>query len=291
MKGRIFDIKRFSIHDGPGIRTTAFFKGCPLHCIWCHNPEGIGCDQDLIVGRERCIQCGVCVKACPEGAIRLLGGVVRIDRSLCSFCGRCVDQCPPRAIRRVERDLTDDELVEELMQDKVFADISGGVTLSGGEPLFQPEFALSVLQKLKSRGMDTCIETSMMAPLDVVQALPELLDHCIVDIKLLNDEVHKRYTGVGNVQILENFRYLSGHARDLLVRIPLIPGVTATDENLKDIAAFVRSLNPAIPIELLNFNSLAASKYDLIDQRYYDETLRALPKLEYERLKQLVNSR
>lgn len=196
---------------------------------------------------------------------------------------------PTRAIRRVERDLTDDELVEELVRDKVFADISGGATLSGGEPLMQPEFALSVLEKLKSRGVDTCIETSMLASPDVIRALPELLDHTIVDIKLLDSEAHRRYTGVGNEQILENFRILAGRARDLLVRIPLIPGITATDRNLRDIARFVRGVNPSIPIELLNFNLLAASKYDLIDQRYFDDSLRALPKPEFERLKRLVS--
>ena len=144
---------------------------------------------------------------------------------------------------------------------------------------------------MKSRGMDTCIETSMLAPPDVIQALPELLDHIIVDIKLLDDEAHRRHTGVGNAQILENFRTLAGCARDLLVRIPLIPGITATDRNLLDVAQFVHSVNPSVPIELLNFNSLAASKYDLIDQRYFDDSLRALPKPEFERLKRLVNSR
>ena len=290
MTGRIFDIKRFCIHDGPGIRTTAFLKGCPMDCIWCHNPEGISCGPDLIVRHERCIHCGTCRAVCPEGAVREERGVVRIDRAKCTLCGVCVDRCPPRAIQRVERDLSDDELVEELMRDKIFSDISGGATLSGGEPLMQPEFSLSVLEKLKSRGMDTCIETSMLAPPDVIRALPELLDHVIVDIKLFDDEAHRRYTGTSNAQILENFQILGSRAKDLLVRVPLIPGITATERNLTDIARFVRSVNPSVPIELLNFNSLAASKYDLIDQCYFDETLRALPKPEFERLKRLVTA-
>ena len=289
MNGQIFDIKRFAVHDGPGIRTTVFFKGCPLRCIWCHNPEGMCLGRDLMVKRERCILCETCVSACKDNALSVQNNQIVIDRRQCTFCNACVDACPTRAIVRIDRDVTDDELVEELTCDLIFTGDEGGVTLSGGDPLFQADFALSVLKKLKERHVNTCVESCLMTPSHVIESLMEVTDHFLVDIKLIDSDAHRRFTGAGNEQILQNIALLSTGNADMSIRVPLIPGITATDENLTGIARFVKSLNRDLPIELLNFNSLALSKYNLIDQIYFDESLRALPEAAFARLHQLVD--
>ena len=288
MEGRIFDIKRFAIHDGPGIRTTVFLKGCPLACVWCHNPEGMRTQPEMIVHPERCVQCGSCLRAFAAKAIRATDQGMVIDRALCNLSLACEAQCPTRAIQRAWRDVTDEELAEELARDQLFFRDGGGVTLSGGDPLNQPEFALSVLEKLKRRGINTCMETSMMASADVAHALPAVLDHLLADIKIMDEAAHVRFTGASNVQILDNFRYLAQTVQNVTVRVPLIPGITATDENLTAIAQFVQSVNPNIPIELINFNSLAASKYAMMGEHYFDEDMRALPAEELDRLNRLV---
>lgn len=292
MKGEIFDIKHFAVHDGPGIRTTIFLKGCPLHCVWCHNPEGMKRGRDLWVKREACIHCGTCVHTCPKQALSFRDGEVSVDRSLCDFCNLCVEKCPSRAMRRIDRMAEVQELTELLKREQLFSDITGGgVTVSGGEPLYQPEFLLELLKSMKEAGVDTCIETSMFAPQKVLEDVAPYLDRFLVDIKLLDEERHRKYTGVSNRQILSNFRYLAGLGKPILVRIPLIPEITATEENLRGIRAFVDSVNPEIPIELLNFNSFAATKYRFLDEKYFDEELRAFPKEEFERMCSYVEVR
>lgn len=289
MRGEIFDIKHFAVHDGPGIRTTIFLKGCPLHCVWCHNPEGMKRGKDLWVKREACIHCGTCIQICPKQALQMKEGEVAIDRELCDFCGLCVEKCPSRAMQRIDRWADTEELVELLKREQIFTEVSGGgVTISGGEPLAQPEFARELLKAMKEAGVPTCIETSMFAPQEVLESIVPYVDQFLVDIKLLDEEQHKKYTGVSNKQILSNFKYLASTGKPILVRIPLIPGITATQENLKGIRAFVDSVNPQIPIEVLNFNSFAGSKYRFLDQKYFDEELRAFPKEQFETFRTYV---
>ena len=276
MKGYIFGIKRFAIHDGPGIRTTVFFKGCPLRCVWCHNPEGLEKGKDIWVKDERCIGCGSCADVCPRSALCLSGSVMSIQKDLCDFCDKCLSVCPPLAIQRIDRAVSADSLVEELLRDKLFADVSqGGVTLSGGEPLAQPDFALELLSRLKEQGVHTCIETCLAAPLDIVMSVASRVDLMLVDLKLIDNNEHKRYTGIPNTGILDNFRAVSKDFLNIVVRIPLVPGITATKNNLAGIRDFVETCAPGIPIELLNYNPLAPNKYRLLGQEYFDSGLSA----------------
>lgn len=289
MTGEIFDIKHFAVHDGPGIRTTIFLKGCPLHCVWCHNPEGMRRGRDLWVKREACIHCETCIHTCPKQALQMKEGEISIDRSHCDFCNKCVEKCPSRAMQRIDRQAEVRELVDLVTREEIFTRVSGGgVTISGGEPLYQPEFLKELLREMKKAGVPTCIETSMFAKQEVLESIAPYVDQFLVDIKILDEETHKKYTGVSNQQILSNFRYLAGLGKPILVRIPLIPGITATEENLRGIRAFVDSVNPEIPIEVLNFNSFAGSKYRFLDRKYFNDELRAFPKEELEQLRSCV---
>jgi len=289
-QGEIFDIRRFAIHDGPGIRTTVFLKGCPLSCLWCHNPEGMRPGPNIWVKPERCIGCGTCVQVCPYGAPALQGnGKAAIDTNKCVFCDACVHACPANAIRRIDTCVSDEELVELLLQDELFYRVSGGgVTLSGGEPLQQTAFTQSVLEKVRARGVDTCLETCLYAPEAAVRAVMPYTDHFLADLKLMDDTLHKRYTGVSNAQIHDNLRLLAQNKKDVLIRVPLIPGITATEENLLAIARFVHGLDPSLKIELVNYNSLAGSKYALMGKSYFDNTLRAYPEERLEEFRRIV---
>jgi len=275
MKGTIFDIKRFAIHDGPGIRTTVFMKGCTLHCVWCQNPEGIPFGKGLWVNKETCIKCTSCIEACGDEALHLAEDGIIIDHEKCTYCNKCVDVCPTNAIRRIDRMVDLEELMEEVMKDELFYQVSGGgVTLSGGEPLAQSEFVIEFLKRIKAKNIHTCIETALKIPKSVVEQLPPLVDHFFTDCKIFDEEQHRRYVGSSNVLILENIRYLATHAKSMTVRIPLIPGLTATEENLKSIARFVRSLDRDIPIELLNYNWLSHAKYEGLGLKHFNDSLR-----------------
>lgn len=252
MRGLIFDVKEFSTNDGDGVRTTVFFKGCPLRCIWCHNPEGLSPTPELYERVEGCLSCGLCRTPCAHEE--------------CKPFGRCLHVCPKNLVRPVGRYYKSDELAARLLRQKAFFDASGGgVTLSGGEPLLQADFCVALLMKLSGK-LHLAIETSGYAARDDFMRVVSLCDFVMMDLKLMDESAHREFTGVSNACILENARDLMNSGIPHLFRTPLIPGITDTKENLAAIAKFIGS----DPIELLPYNTLAAAKYDAVHRTFTD---------------------
>ena len=268
MKGNIFDIKKFAIHDGPGIRTTLFLKGCPLNCLWCHNPEGIQNRINLWYFERKCIRCGSCISACPNKALSIGKGDepnISINRSKCDNSGACVKACPTTALTFDGYEMEVNEAVDKLMQDQIFYEQSGGgITISGGDPLLQYDFSREVLKKCREKGVHTAIETCMYAKKEIFQSFFGLVDLFIVDIKIMDPGKHQKYVGTGNDLILSNFKTLVENDQNILVRIPLIPEITSTEDNIRSICQFVVKNAPDTAIELINFNPLAENKYRLM---------------------------
>ena len=263
MQGTVFDIKRFALHDGAGLRSTAFLKGCPLSCPWCHNPEGIDAAIHLDWTTTKCIHCGLCTSACPECALSHDDETksVLIDRDACTVCGRCVDECPTGALSFVGRVMQADALADELAADSVFFDAEGGVTLSGGEPLAQPAFAAEVLRICAGRGIHTAVETTLCVPWSAVDAVLPHTSQFIVDLKLADPIRHNELVGGDSARIRENLERLLESGAPVLIRVPVIPGFTDDQTNLSDLGRYVSGLRPQPLVELVNFNPLAQSKY------------------------------
>jgi pyruvate formate lyase activating enzyme len=264
-EGVVFKIKRFSLHDGPGIRTSVFLKGCLLNCIWCHSPEGISQDISIWYNRNLCIFCGQCVNACPEGALSLISAdesYIQIDRDLCKVSGECVTICPSDALQFTGYKSSVSGIIGEIEKDVTFYLASGGgVTLSGGEPLYQPEFAKEILEECRKRMIQTAIETSLFCEKDTLDLISPYVDLFIVDLKIFDSERHKYYTGKVNEPIKENFQYIAGQGKNILVRIPLIDKITDTKENITAITDFVRETRKDIQIEKISYNPLAENNY------------------------------
>jgi pyruvate formate lyase activating enzyme len=265
-EGIIFNIKRFSVHDGPGIRTSIFLKGCPLSCTWCHNPEGISRDIIIWYNRNICIACGKCTEACPQSALRLKPSeersIIEIDRSRCIVTGECVKVCPTGAIDFTGKRSTVEEVMTEIRKDALFYESSGGgVTLTGGEPLFQPEFCIGILKACREENFNTTIETCLFCERSLLEKVADLVDLFLVDMKIFDSTLHEEFTGKGNKLIKENLGILSQMGKRIIVRVPLIKGITDSDVNRRNIEDFVKKINPAIPVEYLDFNPLTKSKY------------------------------
>jgi pyruvate formate lyase activating enzyme len=268
--GRILHLQRLSTEDGPGIRTTVFFKGCPLHCAWCHNPESISSQLQTQWFAARCIGCQTCVQMCPKGCISKNEAGFVIDDQVCDLCGICVDACPSGAREMLGKDVAVDELLDELVKDRAYyAKSGGGVTLSGGEPSFQPDFAEALLLGLQHAGISTAIDTCGLTSVRNLDRLLAHTDIILFDLKLLDPNLHYQLTGAGNHQILDNLAYIKGYIkreqRDIVVwiRTPLIPGATDDDENLSTIGQFL-SRHYAETIqrwELCAFNNLCRDQY------------------------------
>ena len=254
--GYVFDIKRYAIHDGPGIRTTVFFKGCPLRCRWCHNPESWQATPELSVRRNRCVRCGRCVEACPEHAIALGDDGPVTDAEKCVLCGACVTRCVAGAREIVGNRMTVAEVMAEVERDVIFYDESGGgVTFSGGEPLMQPDFLAALLAQCRARGIHTAVDTTCYAELDVLARVSQDVDLFLCDIKHMDSDMHERYTGVGNREILDNIRLLAEAGRDMVIRMPVIGGFNDDRGNAEAAARFVRSLNHVRRIDLLPYHA------------------------------------
>lgn len=262
MEGLIFDIKKYAIHDGPGIRTTVFFKGCPLHCPWCHNPEGIVQQIEIMISSDRCIHCEHCLNVCSKGALRSYNNVITLDREKCDLCGACLEVCYTRAIEFVGRYVIVEYVMKEIEKDRIFYDESGGgVTLSGGEPLMQPEFARTVLRECKRTGIHTVLDTCGYTDPNVLQELSEYVDRFLFDVKIMDDKKHTHITGVSNVKVLSNLQALSMSRKAIHVRIPVIPGITDDDENIEMISTFLRSLQHVEKVSLLPYHGAWLAKH------------------------------
>jgi len=265
-KGIIFKIKRFSVHDGPGIRTSVFMKGCPLNCIWCHSPEGISPEIKIWYSQNLCITCGECVRSCPQKALSLVADPVSrisIDRAACNVTGNCVSVCPTGAIQFTGYEISVPEIISEIEKDiRYFMVSGGGVTLTGGEPLNQPAFAMAILRGCHERNIHTAIESCLLCDRVTLAGVLDFIDHFIVDIKIFDTETHIKYTGRSNEIIKENFRFIAGSGKKITVRIPMIENITSTDSNIKSITDFVNSVRSDIEIEKIEFNPLAGNNYE-----------------------------
>jgi pyruvate formate lyase activating enzyme len=260
--GIIFDIKRFSIHDGPGIRTTVFFKGCPLSCRWCHNPEGQASRQELILRPDRCIVCGGCVEVCNQGAIAVEQDAIVTRRERCTACGTCVEVCYAEARELVGREVTITEVMSEIERDVAFYDESGGgVTFSGGEPLSQPAFLRDLLHACKTRSLHTALDTCGFAAWDVLDRVRTYVDLFLYDLKLMDEARHREYTGVSNKRILQNLLRLSREGHRIILRVPIIPEINDDEENLGRLAAFAADLPSMERIDLLPYHRIGRDKY------------------------------
>ena len=290
MKGYVFDFKRFSTHDGEGIRTTIFLKGCTLNCVWCQNPEGISIKQRPLFFPNKCIHCMTCKHLSREGGVTEVDGEIKLDVSKQEDWKYLIENCPSAALTMDSREMSVEEVLEEACKDAPFFKYGGGVTLSGGEPLFQHEFAIEILKGLKKRGITTTIETASHIPLRIYQEAMKYIDYVLADLKIIDSGKHKKYTGVDNITIKENLEWLlkSRKAENVTIRTPLIPGMTTDEDNIAGIAKFITGIYPDVRYEILNYNPLAQAKYDMVDKEfcfeknpplYSDDQMRAFGKI------------
>jgi pyruvate formate lyase activating enzyme len=266
--GRVFDIKRYSIHDGPGIRTTVFLKGCSLRCLWCHNPESVDPGPELMHWPSRCTRCYACITACPKGAIAkdAAGGVV-IDRKACDLCGKCAEACLYDAMQMVGREMSVEEVLSEVEKDKIFYDQSGGgITLSGGDPFVQSAFAEALLDGCRSRGISAAVDTAGFSRNGVLDRVASKAGLILYDLKCMDDVRHKELTGVSNVPIIDNLKRLAAGPTEVWVRIPLVSGVNDDDKNIRRTIDLLSSLKTIKKVGILPYHSGGLDKARRIGQ-------------------------
>lgn len=265
ISGIVTDFKRFAVHDGDGIRTTVFLKGCPLRCVWCHNPESLSMKPELAFYRDKCTACGECAKVCPMGAHSISDGQHILDRNACTACGKCEQVCPVRALKLYGRRMRVSEVIRTVAEDKLFYETSGGgMTLSGGEPTLQPEFSLNLLKTAKECGINTALDTCGFAPRETYAAVLPYTDTFLFDVKHCSDEGYLHCTGKPGKLIFDNLHYLSDSGAQIEIRIPLVPGYNDDEATLHGIGRLLSEIKTT-RVRLLPYHSYARSKYAALD--------------------------
>lgn len=289
MEGVLFNIQRYSLHDGAGIRTIPFFKGCPLSCKWCSNPESQRPQPELIFKKSDCIRCGKCIEACKQQALSVSNAFF-IDRERCIQCGKCTQVCPTQALEMKGKRMTVADVMRELQKEEnLYRRSGGGITLSGGEPLAQPDFARELLKACKEKGWHTAIETTGFTTPEVIADVFPYVDLALTDIKAINPAVHLANTGIENSQILENLLRISFLTKTI-VRIPVIPGVNDNPEEIHNIAEFARLMSNVDTLHLLPYHSFGENKYGLLGRIYPMGEADSIAESKMELLKREVES-
>ncbi|MDJ0815894.1 MAG: glycyl-radical enzyme activating protein [Desulfobacterales bacterium] len=262
LTGKIFDIKKYAVHDGPGIRTTVFFKGCPLACRWCHNPESISCDTQRLYRKDRCIGCGECAEACVENAVQVSGQGLQWWPNTCIFCGTCAGICPGDAVELIGKTMTVESVMAEITKDVLFYDQSaGGVTISGGEPLMQPTFLTALLDACGKLELHRTLDTSGYGDIRDLLDAAARTELFLYDLKHMDPDIHLAMTGVSNAMILSNLEALAKTGTNIIVRIPIIPGINSDAANIERTGAFVSSLPGVNRVNILPYHGAAVAKY------------------------------
>lgn len=287
--GLIFDVKRYAIHDGPGIRTTVFLKGCPLRCLWCANPESQEKTTEVAFLNTECIGCGQCAATCPHNAVSFENGKPVRDPAACRACGKCAAECPAEAIRMMGRAVTVDALFDEIMADQPFWDRSGGgVTLSGGEALMQLEFSAALLRRCRENYLHTALDTCLHVPTAAIETVFSDVELFLCDLKLMSASRHREFTGVTNALIRKNMAFLLKSDKDVLVRRPLVPGFNDGADELNALGDFLQSLRPGVSLELLPYHRLGESKFERLGRPYALAGVAPPTKEEMDRAKQIL---
>lgn len=269
----VFNIQKFSIHDGPGIRTTVFLKGCPLNCLWCHNPESQNFSKETMISKEKCTVCGRCIDRCSKGAIEKCNNEIVNDFEKCIFCGKCVDSCFNNAREIVGEELTLKEIIKEIEKDRVFYEESnGGVTFSGGEAMCQIEALGDMARSCKEKGISVAVDTCGYVPFSSFEKILNYVDVFLYDIKLMDNELHKKYVGADNTLILENLIKLSDSGANINLRIPVISGINDNNETMEDIIGFIKNTNIR-DVNLLPYHDIAKNKYDKLGKEYKEDLM------------------
>lgn len=267
-KGVIFNIQKFSLHDGPGTRSIVFFKGCPMSCLWCSNPESQKVKPQIMYNKSLCISCKQCENICERDAIKI-GRNKIIDDSKCNSCLKCAENCLTEALEVVGKTVTVSDVIEELKKDSIhYRRSGGGITLSGGETLLQPDFAIELLKECKSYGWHTAIETAMYVDSTAVKKVIPYIDLVMVDIKHMDSKIHEKFTGVPNEKILQNIKIADNIAKEMIIRVPVIEGFNSSEENIKAIAEFAKELKTVKQIDLLPYHNYGENKYEAIGEEY-----------------------
>ena len=269
LTGQIFNIQHFSTEDGPGVRTTVFFQGCPLKCLWCANPESQQGHCQLAHRASLCIKCGYCIRNCPRGALSIAEGKIRIDRESCVGCGNCAKICPSHAMFFYGERKSVEEIFREVVKDQGYYKLSGGgITCSGGECMLQPQAVGTLFMKCKERGIHTTLDTCGEFPAEALHGVLEYTDLVLFDLKHMNPEKHREYTAFGNEQILQNLERIVRYGTQIWIRIPVVPGYNDSMENLTATADYIRKLDSGLHVDLLPYHRFGEGKYQMLDIPY-----------------------